>query len=86
MARSSATLSAPGRNDTGPERWQFEKYQLAADRTEWCLGAGAHNHYWDETAAGVGEELDNLIVEAAGASNGGGRGGRAAVVTRETGI
>ena len=74
------------RNDTGPDRWQFEKYQLGADRTEWCLGAGAHNHYWDETAAGVGEELDNLIMEAAGASDGGGRGGRAAVVTRETGI
>jgi hypothetical protein len=52
------------RDDTGTNRWQIEKDELGTHRREWCIGAGAHNHYWDETAEGVAEELDNLIVEA----------------------
>jgi hypothetical protein len=31
------------------------------DRTEMCIGAGAHTHYWDDTAPDVAEKLDDLI-------------------------
>ncbi|HUQ15007.1 MAG TPA: hypothetical protein VM094_03055 [Gemmatimonadales bacterium] len=31
---------------------------------ETCIGAGAHTHYWDDTAPMVASELDHLIVEA----------------------
>ena len=30
-------------------------------RRERCIGAGAHTHYWDETAPEIAEELDRLI-------------------------
>jgi hypothetical protein len=32
-------------------------------RLEFCIGAGAHTHYWDRTAGAVGAELDRLIAE-----------------------
>ena len=35
-------------------------------RTEMCIGAGAHTHYWDEHAPEVACELDRLIQLAAG--------------------
>jgi hypothetical protein len=72
------------RNDTGADRWKSEKFDVDAQRREWCLGAGAHNHYWDETAKGVAEELDALIAEAA--AKGPPATGRGVVLTRETGI
>ena len=34
------------------------------DRQEFCLGAGAHTHYWDATAKAVAVELDELIHKA----------------------
>ena len=34
-------------------------------RRELCIGAGAHTHYWDETAKAIASELDLLIAEAA---------------------
>jgi hypothetical protein len=37
---------------------------IDAIRSENCIGAGAHTHYWDETAPMVAAELDRLIVEA----------------------
>jgi hypothetical protein len=30
-------------------------------RLEFCIGAGAHTHYWDETAPMIALELDRLI-------------------------
>jgi hypothetical protein len=39
-------------------------------RRERCIGAGAHTHYWDETAPEVAEELDHLIEVAAASSSG----------------
>jgi hypothetical protein len=30
-------------------------------RIEFCIGAGAHTHYWDETAPMIAQELDRLI-------------------------
>jgi hypothetical protein len=71
------------RDDTALDRWRFDKYDLGPHRREWCLGAGAHNHYWDETAAGVAEELDNLILEASANPTGRGRG---TIVTKGVGI
>ena len=32
-----------------------------ANRREFCVGAGAHTHYWDGTAPQIGLELDALI-------------------------
>ena len=31
-------------------------------RTEFCIGAGAHTHYWDRTAPAIALELDRLIA------------------------
>jgi hypothetical protein len=33
-------------------------------RREFCLGAGAHTHYWDKTAPEVAQEIDRLIRES----------------------
>jgi len=33
----------------------------APRRSEGCIGAGAHTHYWDDTAVDVARELDSLI-------------------------
>ncbi|MEM8719837.1 MAG: hypothetical protein AAGE84_11075 [Cyanobacteria bacterium P01_G01_bin.39] len=33
-------------------------------RREFCIGAGGHTHYWDETAPDIAYELDRLIREA----------------------
>jgi hypothetical protein len=30
-------------------------------RVEFCIGAGAHTHYWDDTAPDIAEELNKLI-------------------------
>ena len=42
---------------------------LASDaegrRLETCIGAGAHTHYWDQTAPDVAVLLDRLVAEAA---------------------
>ena len=35
-----------------------------ATRTESCIGAGAHTHYWDKTAPMIAETLDRLIAQA----------------------
>jgi hypothetical protein len=37
-------------------------------RREFCIGAGAHMHYWDDTAAEIAVELDALIADAARAA------------------
>jgi hypothetical protein len=33
-------------------------------RREFCLGAGAHTHYWDKTAPEVAHEIDRLICHS----------------------
>ncbi len=33
----------------------------AHSRLEFCIGAGAHTHYWDETAPMIAQELNRLI-------------------------
>jgi hypothetical protein len=33
-------------------------------RREFCLGVGAHTHYWDKTAPEVAQEIDRLIRKA----------------------
>jgi hypothetical protein len=33
-----------------------------ARRAEMCIGAGAHQHYWDQSAPDIAEKLDELIV------------------------
>jgi hypothetical protein len=35
----------------------------ALTRREFCLGAGAHTHYWDKHAPEVAQEIDRLIRE-----------------------
>jgi hypothetical protein len=34
-------------------------------RLEFCIGAGAHTHYWDSTAPMISEEIDRLIASPA---------------------
>jgi hypothetical protein len=36
----------------------------AKTRREFCIGGGAHIHYWDKTAPRIAEELDSLIASA----------------------
>jgi hypothetical protein len=55
--------------DTGTGRWDDDRrahpaHPAPPDLAEQCLGAGAHTHYFDETAAEVGVILDTLISAA----------------------
>ena len=36
--------------------------ERAGDRTEFCLGAGAHTHYFTNDAVALGAEIDRLIA------------------------
>ncbi len=48
-----------------PDPASHPLWQDAIDeRREFCIGAGAHTHYWDATAWPIASELDRLIVEA----------------------
>jgi hypothetical protein len=33
-------------------------------KSEMCIGLGAHTHYWDETAPDIRDQLDLLIVKS----------------------
>jgi hypothetical protein len=37
--------------------------RVPTDRFEYCIGAGAHTHYWDETAPEVALQLHALIEQ-----------------------
>ena len=37
--------------------------QRAGDRTEFCLGAGAHTHYFSNDAVALAVEIDRLIAK-----------------------
>ena len=57
---------------TGPiaQPWPLDAYDRVVasvtaapvTRREFCIGAGAHTHYWDRTAPHIAAELDKLIV------------------------
>ncbi len=54
------------RTDLCAFQWGDTRSADAADtRLDLCIGAGAHTHYWDHTAARIGDELDALIGRAA---------------------
>ena len=36
----------------------------AGKRIEFCIGPGAHTHYWDHTAGLIAEVLDRMINDA----------------------
>jgi hypothetical protein len=36
----------------------------AGDRTEFCLGAGAHTHYFSNDAVALAVEIDRLVSQA----------------------
>jgi hypothetical protein len=42
----------------------------AEGRADWCIGAGAHTHYWDDTAPDVAAYLDAVVVTAAAGTRG----------------
>ena len=46
--------------------WKLGDYfpcELDNSRKEFCIGAGAHTRYWDETAIDIAQELDRLIKD-----------------------
>jgi hypothetical protein len=61
------------RSDSAIDQWlkvklekppQYISETLDQSRREFCLGGGAHTHYWDKTAPEVAQEIDRLIREA----------------------
>ena len=50
--------------DEGLDRWDDSERNDDATRMERCLGAGAHTHYFDETAMSVAAILDDMICQA----------------------
>jgi hypothetical protein len=60
------------RSDLAQELWfrvdaentpNYISADLTKTRREFCLGAGAHTHYWDKHAPEVAQEIDRLIRE-----------------------
>ncbi len=54
-----------GRTDGPPDEGRYPQpiHVVHGDRrTEMCIGAGAHTHYWDDTAPDVAELLNSLIM------------------------
>jgi hypothetical protein len=61
------------RSDRAKEQWlkvnnlekppQYISETPDRSRREFCLGGGAHTHYWDKTAPEVAQEIDRLIRE-----------------------
>jgi hypothetical protein len=46
-------------------RGEMRSTSATGDRVEFCIGAGAHTHYFDETAPEIGREIAALIEYAA---------------------
>ena len=42
--------------------WGLE-LNARGERREFCIGAGAHTHYWDDSAPSIANELDRLVAE-----------------------
>ncbi len=51
--------------DRGERLWSTSVMHVDRDKREFCLGAGAHTHYWDASAGEIALELDRLVAAAA---------------------
>jgi hypothetical protein len=53
--------------DSGQDMWSTRLVHVNAEhrKREFCIGAGAHTHYWDETAPEIAVELDRIVGLAA---------------------
>jgi hypothetical protein len=51
--------------DRGQDMWSTSIVHEDGPKREFCIGAGAHTHYWDETAPEIAVELDRIIGLAA---------------------
>ena len=48
--------------DASDKRWAlYPVEQRAGGKGEFCIGAGAHTHYWDDSAPEIAIELDQLV-------------------------
>jgi hypothetical protein len=69
VGRSLWTGEWYGRTSGGPDAGAYPEPIHAVtqeppppiNRSEACIGAGAHQHYWDDTAPDIAEQLDGLI-------------------------
>jgi hypothetical protein len=55
------------RSSTASDLWTPVKLTASKPdirREEFCIGVGAHNHYWDEHAPQIAEKLNELIQES----------------------
>jgi hypothetical protein len=51
-----------GCNEDGQYPEPIKKiHDATRTRVEFCIGAGAHTHYWDDTAPDIAESLNELI-------------------------
>jgi hypothetical protein len=41
---------------------RFVQVQRAGDRTEFCLGAGGHTHYFSNDAVALALEIERMVV------------------------
>jgi len=46
--------------DKDPEVFDMGKARRAGERTEFCLGAGAHTHYFSDDAVALAVEIERL--------------------------
>jgi hypothetical protein len=53
------------RDSSCADNWQVSTETINSPKSrEFCIGAGAHTHYWDETAPAIARQLDELIAQA----------------------
>ena len=52
-------------HEEGEGLWSTDVVHVDGKKREFCIGAGAHTHYWDESAPEVALELDRLVGLAA---------------------
>ena len=50
--------------DKDPEVFEIGKPRRAGGRTEFCLGAGAHTHYFSDDAVALAVEIERLVAGA----------------------
>jgi hypothetical protein len=48
--------------DKDPEVFEIGKARRAGERTEFCLGAGAHTHYFSDDAVALAVEIERLVA------------------------
>jgi hypothetical protein len=53
------------RDSSNPDNWRVAAVTTNSPKSrEFCIGAGAHTHYWDATAPAIARQLDELIAQA----------------------